>query len=52
MVSELEAEMGGMGQVIAARLQSLEPSRRVSDPSITVEKESSSQKVIYFKLKT
>ena len=45
MVSELEAEFGGMGEVIAARLQSLEPSRRVSDPSVNVEKETSSHKV-------
>jgi len=47
MVSELEKEFGGMGEVINARLQSLEPSRRVSDPSVNVEKETSSQKVKY-----
>ncbi|XP_076807859.1 uncharacterized protein LOC143451296 isoform X3 [Clavelina lepadiformis] len=44
-LTELEADMGGTGQMIAARLMSLEPSRRVSDPAVSLDKESASHKI-------
>uniref|UniRef100_H2YF61 Uncharacterized protein n=1 Tax=Ciona savignyi TaxID=51511 RepID=H2YF61_CIOSA len=45
-VTELEAEMGGTGQMIAARLSALERPRRDSDSSNASDKETSSQKLL------
>nr|XP_002122992.3 protein MLP1 isoform X1 [Ciona intestinalis] len=44
-LTELEAEMGGTGQMIAARLSALERPRRDSDSSNASDKETSSQKL-------